>query len=699
MLNINRQTVSGQVAGKQIEIETGYYAKQANGAVLVSCGNTQLLACVTMSSEDIDRGFFPLTVDYIEKFYSTGRIPGSYNRREGRPTDHEVLTSRIIDRPLRPLFPDELKREVQVVVTVLSQDTENPPDSLAGFAASAALAISDIPFDNLIGSVRVIKDRNGKYLINPSMEDTEVAELELMISGTKEAITMIEGEANEVSEEDMLSAVEATLEPIKQLIGLQDALVGKLDVKKIELAEIDKQETLKKSLMDKHGEILKKTILIKDKLEREKATKDLILSAIDGQLSSLAEGEDEEEVKKSVAKLMHEIESDIVREMIVVEGKRNDGRQKDELRPIECLSGPITMAHGSAVFTRGETQVLSTVAMGTDRDQQKQDLSSGSKQKSFFLHYNFPPYSVGEVGRFGSTGRREVGHGMLAERSLAKVFPKKEDFEFTIRIVSEVLESNGSSSMATICSSSMALMNAGVPIRGHVAGVAMGLVIRDGKHAILTDIAGLEDHLGDMDFKVAGTRKGITGFQLDIKVEGITIEIMKDALTQAKKARIEILDKMEATIKEASEPSSNAPKREKVKIRVDKIKNLIGVGGRNIKSIVEETGSDVSVNEEGEVTIFSQSFEQMEKTKNMIELSVGQPKVGSIFEGKVRKVVPFGIFVEIAPGLDGLCHISKFSNKRVENLFDEISEGETVKVKVEEVDDQGRVSLNRKVLL
>lgn len=688
----------GSIAGKDISLESGFLCRQAGGSVLLKIGRTQLLAVATMSSEDIDRGFFPLTVDYIEKFYSVGRIPGSYNRREGKPTDHEVLVSRLIDRPLRPLFPTALQREVQVIVTVLSLDVDNPPDAVAGLAASAALMLSDIPFDKPIGSARVAMDEKGEFVLNPSLAVAEASRLNLLISGTEDAITMIEGEAGEIDEETMLAAIEYTQAFIKKMIVLQKNLASKAGKVKMTLeagaAEpIEEQE--KENLRKSFENTISDAILIKEKKQREKALKDIHHRA---EQELMEKGLDDSQIKKIIS-VLHDLEAELIRKLIVTKRKRNDGRAMDEIRPLDCRVDMLENAHGSAVFTRGETQALAAVSLGSERDQQKVDLARGTLTKPFMLHYNFPPFSVGEVGRLGSTGRREIGHGMLAERSIARVLPSHKDFDFAIRVVSEVLESNGSSSMATVCATSLALMSAGVPIRSHVAGVAMGMIMDGDAFVVLTDIAGVEDHHGDMDFKVAGTRKGITGFQLDIKVDGVTIDVMRQALAQAKDGRMKILDKMEKVISEPNSMSKKAPRREKITIKVDRIKSLIGIGGRNIRQIVDETGSEVTVNDDGIVTIFSKDEEQLEKTKNMIELSVGQPKIGSIYEGKVKRVTPFGVFVEIIPGLDGLCHISNYAKERVEDMFEVVSEGDVLKVRVENVDDQGRISLSRKVLL
>lgn len=687
--------VSGDIAGKKITLETGYFARQAGGSVLLKMGSTQLLALATMSHEDSDRDFFPLTVDYVEKFYAAGRIPGSYNRREGKPSDHEVLISRLIDRPIRPLFPSDLKREVQIIVMVLSFDPDAPPEAVAGLAASSALAISNIPLTHPIGSVRVVMDKEDQFVINPTTTEMENTKLDLLVSGTKESVTMIEGEADELDEEKMLKAIEFSQKSIREMVQLQEQLLAKVSKEKLKVEEQPVDEDLKKRLADTYLDDLSKAMMIKDKLEREKKTREIYKVALQ---KATDDGLEEDKLKK-VSAYLHDMEADLVRRMILVDKKRNDGRMMDELRPIDCRVDFLESTHGSAVFTRGETQVLSVVALGSERDQQRVDLTKGTSSRAFMLHYNFPPFCVGETGRLGATGRREIGHGTLAERSIARILFAQEKSDFTIRIVSEVLESNGSSSMATICASSMALMSAGVSIDRHIAGVAMGLVKGEQGVQILTDIAGLEDHLGDMDFKVAGTKKGITGFQLDIKVDGITLEIMKDALMQAKKARLQILEKMDKTIAKPNAISTHAPRREEMKIKVDRIKSLIGVGGRNIRNIVDETGSDVSVNDDGVVTIFSKSAEQLEKTKSMIELSVGQPRIGTVYEGKVKKVTPFGVFVEITPGLDGLCHISNFAKERVEDMFDVAQEGDILKVRVDSVDEQGRISLNRKSLL
>lgn len=681
---MNETTVIGKLYDKEITLKTGLLAKQANGAVLVSMGQTQVLATAVMSRKPTTQSFFPLSVDYIEKFYANGKIPGSFQRREGKPSDYEIHTSRLIDRPLRPLFADGFRNEVQVVLTVLSLDKDNPADVVGMIAASAALTISDIPLKKPIGGTRVGMI-NDEIVINPSYDAAESSYLELLVAGTDTAITMIEGGAKQVSEEKVLDAVTKAHEVIKEAVKLQEELRAKVGKEKCEVTLFTYESGLEEKLRSTYFARIEAALSIVDKAQREQATFEIY-----------QEGEEaykDEEFVNQVGMIFHDFESEIVRNKILSDKTRIDGRGMEEIRPIECQIGLLDNAHGSGLFTRGQTQALGVATIGSKKDQQKIDITRGNTNKSFLLHYNFPPYSVGEVGRLTGTGRREIGHGMLAERSLISVLPTEKEFDFTIRLVSEILESNGSSSMATICAGSMALMNAGIPINTHVAGIAMGLIMDGDRYQILTDIQGIEDSLGDMDFKVAGTEKGITGFQLDIKVEGITIEIMTQALKQAKKARLEILGKMNTCIDKPSPLKANAPKLEIINIQVEKIRSLIGAGGKNIKAIVEETGSDIEINDNGEVKIFASGQDILEKTKEMIESFIGTPKIGGAYKGKIKKITNFGAFVEVLPGVDGLCHISKFSNRRINDLTRLIKEGEVLEVVVEDVDDQGKISL------
>lgn len=684
---MNEISVTKKIYNQELTLSTGLLAKQANGAVLATMGKTQVLATAVMSKEASDKSFFPLSVDYIEKFYAAGRIPGSFARREGKPTDYEVHISRLIDRPLRPLFAEGFRNEIQVVLTVLSIDEEHPADVLGMIAASAALTISDIPLKKPIGGVRVgmIED---EIVINPSYEKSGESTLELLVAGTDVAITMIEGGANEISEAKVLEAVTKAHEEIKIIISMQEELRTKVGKAKTTVELFQYDGDLESILRSSYFEKIKTALTVTDKGEREREVLAIYQEA--------KKAHAESEFVGQVSMILHDFESEVVRNKILDEQVRIDGRKMDEIRPIDCQVNILASAHGSALFTRGQTQSLGVATIGSKKDQQKIDQAREISNKSFLLHYNFPPYSVGEVGRLTGTGRREIGHGMLAERSIVPILPATEDFDFILRLVSEILESNGSSSMATICSGSMALMNAGVPIKQHVAGIAMGLIMDGSKYQVLTDIQGIEDSLGDMDFKVAGTRNGITGFQLDIKIEGITVEIMTKALDQARQARLDILGKMEACISTPSPLKENTPKLEIVKIQIEKIRTLIGAGGKNIKAIVEETGSDIEINDNGEVKIFATSNEVLEKTKTLIESYIGSPKVGGSYRGKIKKITTFGAFIEILPGVDGLCHISKFSNRRVEDLNTLIKEGDELEVMVKEVNEQGKISLELK---
>jgi polyribonucleotide nucleotidyltransferase len=687
----NEVVISKEIHGKKYTMKTGWMAKQANGAVLTSIENTQVLGVATMSSKEIDADFFPLSVNYTAKFYAAGKIPGGYFRREAKPTDRETLTSRLIDRPLRPLFADGFRREVQIIPTVLSIDDVNPPDIVGMIASSAALTVSDIPFNGPIGAVRICMC-DEKLIVNPVNEEIENSTLDIIVAGTNKAITMIEGDAEEVSEEVMLEAVSLAHEAIKDLVGMQIELREKIGKEKVDVTLVAPSEELTAKISSVYHDKLAAAMNTADKKQREEA----VAAIYDEAEEALAESIEEDEMK-FIKSILHDIEGDIVRTDIIKDEKRQDGRALDEIRPLDIRTGVLDNVHGSALFTRGQTQALAVSTLGTTKDVQRIDEMTGDITKNFFLHYNFPPYSVGETGRIGFTGRREIGHGMLAERSIARLLPTMDDFKYTIRIVSEILESNGSSSMATVCASSLSLWNAGIPLKKQVAGIAMGLVMKDDAYKILTDIQGLEDHLGDMDFKVAGTRDGITAFQLDIKVEGITIDIMREALSQAKKARLFILDKMYTVIDKPSETlSPKVPQNKTITIPEDRIRNVIGPGGKNIKAIVEETGSDIDINDDGTVVVFAANAELMQKTLDLIEQHVGLPKKDKLYHGTVKKVTSFGAFVELTPGVEGLCHISELSKTRVENIFDHISEGDKLDVKVLRIDEKGRVSLTHK---
>ncbi len=682
-------SISKEFNNTKVTLETGRVARQAGGSVLASWGNTQVLATATMSNHKSDRDFFPLSIDYIEKFYANGKVPGSYTRREAKPSNEEIHISRLIDRPLRPLFDNDIRNEIQVIITLLSLDEENCSDILAMLAASAALYISNIPFNNPIAAVRV-GYINNELIINPKHKQLADLSLDLIVAGTSKAITMIEGGGEEIPEKEVLEAVRVAHENIKEIIAFQEEFFSLVDVKKNEVDLAAVSEELKNEIFSKYKTPLNEILNIKEKKARE----DEKASLYEQIKKEYSNQEREAEELQQIGKILYLLESSIVREMILNESKRPDGRKTNELRDLECEINVLAAPHGSALFTRGETQSLGVVTIGSDKDRQKVDLTRETIQKNFLLHYNFPPFSVGEVNRLGSIGRREIGHGMLAERSIKAILPK-EDYDFTIRFVSEILESNGSSSMATVCSGSLALMAAGVPIKKHVAGIAMGLVLEGDNYKILTDIQGMEDALGDMDFKVAGTKEGITGFQLDIKIEGITIEIMEKALAQAKEARLQILDKMEECVNQPQASKPNVPKLKIVTIMKDKIRNLIGTGGKNIKQIVEDTGSDISISDNGEVKIFAQNDEAMAETEALVKQYSGTVEKGEKFDGVVKKVMNFGVFVEIMPKVEGLCHISKLSREPIKNIFNYIKEGDHLKVKVDNVDTNGKIGLSR----
>src|SRR6056297_2020531 len=681
------------IGDNSIQFNSGYLAKQADGAVTVSCGETVVFASV-VASKTVQQGqdFFPLMVDYREKTYSAGKIPGGFIKREGRQSDREILTCRLTDRPLRPLFPKDFVNEVQIIIYVLSADRINQPDVLAINAASAAVCISGIPFKGPVGAVRVGRV-DGNWLINPPLEMMNRSEIDLIVAGTENAVTMIEGSAKNISEDEMLKAVELAHESIKKICNTQKEMRDSIGKPLMEYAPKTSDETLEKVIREKYYADVEKLVEVREKKARETAEHDIVEKARE----DLAE--EFPETINLVSSIISDIDAEIVRKRILEDGNRADGRGVKDIRPIDGIVGLLPRAHGSAVFTRGQTQSLGIVTLGTVSDSQRIDSIDfiESEYKRFMLHYNFPPFCVGETGRVGGTGRREIGHGMLAERALEYALPEDKDFPYTIRIVSEVLESNGSSSMATVCSGSLAMYDAGVPLKGAVAGIAMGLVLEGDKYAILSDIQGLEDHLGDMDFKVAGTADGITAFQLDIKIEGITMDIMKNALEQAKDGRLHILSEMN---KIKSNPSENlsphAPRIAVLIIDVEKIGEIIGPGGRVIKKIQEDTGADISIENSGEVTISANSQEAIERALNMVNGIVEDVQVGTIYRGVAKRITDYGAFVEILPGKMGLVHISKLDNKRVASVRDIVNEGDELDVKVVSIDDMGRINLSRK---
>ena len=678
--------------GRPLSIETGKIARQAGGAVVVTYGETIVLATVVADKNpkpDLD--FFPLTINYMEKTYAAGKIPGGYFKREGRPTEKETLTSRLIDRPVRPLFPDNFRNETQVVCTVLSHDLENDPDVVAMIGASAALTLSGLPFFGPIGGARV-GYKDGEYILNPTPAELTEGDLNLVVAGTSEAVLMVESQAKELSEEVMLGAVmygHAEMQPvIDMIISLAEECARdpwELPAEK-NLSDLEKKIT---KLADKDMRAAYK--------ETVKQTRTAALSEIRAKIKETFAG-DESVDDKDVSTILKKIAKDIVRGNILKTSKRIDGRKLDQVRQIVSEVGILGRAHGTALFTRGETQALVVATLGTAEDEQFVDALEGTYRENFMLHYNFPPYSVGETGRIGFTGRREIGHGKLAWRALKAVLPDSEDFPYTIRVVSEITESNGSSSMATVCGASLALMDAGVPIKRPVSGIAMGLIMEGGKYAILSDILGDEDHLGDMDFKVAGTEKGITSLQMDIKVAGITEEIMEKALSQAKDGRTHILGEMNKALKTArAEMSVHAPRIETIQIARDKIREVIGTGGKVIREIVETTGAKVNIDDDGMIKIASSDLEAIEAAKKWIMSIVAEPEVGEVYDGKVVKIADFGAFVNFFGSKDGLVHISEMSSERVEKVTDVLKEGDKVKVRVLEVDDRGKVRLTMRV--
>lgn len=683
----------------EIVINTGKWAKQAHGSVVYKCGKLVLLATVCAEKEASEgQDFFPLTVEYREKSYSVGKFPGGFVKRESKPLDHEILISRLIDRPIRPLFPEGYFCEVQLIVTVLSADSEKSLEGHVITAASAALEVSDIPFLGPVAGV-VVGYKDGQFYCDPSREILEKGELELVVAGTEKAVTMIEGASKEVSDELLVQAIEFAHNKIKEKIQIQKQLKEKLNPKKRDVQLKLTDPDLLKIIYDFAYEKLYTANRTKDKKERANKIEQIYnetIKFISQHDYIISKNVKQDLLIKDVKNYLHELEYEVVRRTIFEDGIRADGRKLDEIREISIELDVLPSTHGSAVFTRGQTQSLGVVTLGAGDNFQLVESLYGEEQKRFMLHYNFPPFSTGEVKRLGPPARREIGHGNLAERALKAVVPSNEDFPYVIRIVSEILESNGSSSMASVCSGSLALMAAGVPIKAQVAGIAMGLITNKEKdrYVILTDIAGIEDHFGDMDFKVAGTRKGITAFQLDIKTEGLSIQILKDALEQAKKGYFYILDQMDAVIsKPRSELSPNAPSIISVQISVDKIGELIGPGGKIIKSIIEKTGAEVWVEQDGRVMIAGKNQKSAEEAKKIIESMFTKIEVGQIFKGVVKRVTDFGAFIEILPGKEGLLHISKMSPNRISTVKEVMDVGDEVNVAVLDIDNSGRISL------
>ena len=689
------KTVSLEWGGKTLTLETGRIARQADGAVLATYGETVVLCAVT-AAKSVREGqdFFPLTVHYQEKFSAAGRIPGGFFKREGRATEKETLTSRLIDRPVRPLFPEGFYNEINVIAQVLSYDGETEPDIVAMIAASAALTISGVPFMGPIGAARV-GFRNGEYELNPSLSSAldEEGRLDLVVAATQDAVMMVESEAKELTEEEMLGAVMFAHEESRKVIGAIIDLAEQAANDPWDMDTSDDTSAIKEKLRGIVGDDIAAAYKLTDKSARSDA-----LNAARAKAKE-AFADEEPQTQMVANKAVKKLESEIVRGAILKDGQRIDGRKLDQVRPIEAMVGLLPRTHGSALFTRGETQAICTTTLGTKDAEQMIDGLEGLSYNNFMLHYNFPPYSVGEVGRFGFTSRRETGHGKLAWRALHPVLPKHEDFPYTIRILSDITESNGSSSMATVCGGCLSMMDAGVPIERPVSGIAMGLILEGDDFAVLSDILGDEDHLGDMDFKVAGSEKGITSLQMDIKVAGITQEIMKTALEQAKGGRAHILGEMNKALTGArTEVSKHAPRIETMQIDKSKIRDVIGTGGKVIREIVAETGAKVDIDDEGVIKISSSNADEIEAARKWIEGIVEEAEVGKIYNGKVVNIVDFGAFVNFMGGKDGLVHVSEMKNERVEKPTDVVSEGQEVKVKVLEIDQRGKVRLSMRVV-
>lgn len=685
--------------GRLLQVEIGQLAKQANGAVLVRYGDTVVLTAAVGTKQAKDTDFFPLTVNYEEKMYAAGKIPGGFIKREGRPSEHATLTARLIDRPIRPMFAEGFRNEVQITNTVMSVDPDCPPEMAAMLGSSLALSISDIPFDGPIAGVDVGRV-NGEYVINPTTEQAEASDIELSVAGTSTAINMVESSAKEVSEEDMLGALLFGHEEIKRLVAFQQAIVDEIGKEKMEVELLTFDPTIEAQVKDLYSQAMVNAIQTEEKLAREENIEKVKATAIEYFDATLEDNDDKPGFMKQVAALVDNLEKDEVRRLITEEKVRPDGRKIDEIRPLSSEVHLLPRVHGSGLFTRGQTQALTSATLAPLGEYQVIDGLGIEEGKRFIHHYNFPQFSVGSVGRAGSPGRREIGHGALGERALKQVIPSPEEFPYTIRLVSEVLESNGSSSQASICAGTLALMDAGVPIKAPVAGIAMGLISDGTNYTVLTDIQGLEDHLGDMDFKVAGTTEGITALQMDIKIQGITEQILREALTQARKARFEILDELTSTLPEPrKELSPYAPKIEMMTINPDKIKVVIGRGGETINAIIDETGVKIDIDQEGHVSIASTDADAIARAKEIIADLVREIEPGQVYEGTVKRIEKFGAFVEIAKGKDGLVHISELAHERVGKVEDVVKLGDKIKVIVTEIDKQGRINLSRKALL
>jgi polyribonucleotide nucleotidyltransferase len=688
------QKLQIEFGGRPFSIETGKVAKQANGSVVVQYGETMVL--VTAVSSEVKRegiDFLPLTVNYLEMTYAAGRIPGGFFKREGRPTDREILISRFIDRPLRPLFPKGFQNETQIIATVLSADSDHDPSILGMIGASTALYLSDIPFDVPIAGVKVGRI-DGEYVLNPTPDELELSDIDLFVAGSEDAIIMVEGSAKEVKEEAVLEAILLGHQSLKSVIDLQKRLRDACGMKKMEFSSPQLAPALFEKTTAVAREKLPEAYRIREKLKRREQLDEIL------NLALLESGAEDEPSRKAVKKIFEEIDRKLKRKWILDKQERIDGRAFGEIRPISCEVGILPRTHGSALFTRGETQVLAVVTFGTSEDEQKINSLMGETYKSFMLHYNFPPFSTGEVSPLRSPSRREIGHGALAERAILPVLPGNDKFPYTIRIVSEVLESNGSSSMATVCGATLSLMDAGVPIKSPVAGIAMGLVLEEGGEAILSDILGDEDHIGDMDFKMAGSAEGVTAIQMDIKIKGISKEVLGRVLRQSREGRLFILEKMNETLPEPRKDlSRHAPRIVTLQVKQEKIRDIIGPGGKNIRSIVDQTGVKIDVEDSGIVKLASPNYESIEKAVQIIKKLTQEVEVGAVYTGTVKRIMGFGAIVEIFPGTDGLVHISQLADYHVKEVTDVLKEGDEVPVKVIDVDPQGRIRLSRKAAL
>jgi polyribonucleotide nucleotidyltransferase len=683
-----------ELGGKTLTVETGKVARQAHGSAMVRLGDTVILATAVEAKEiDEERDWFPLFVDYREKAYAAGKIPGGFFKREGRPSEKETVSARLIDRTLRPLFAEGYSKEVQIMVLVLSSDQENDADALGLIGASTALSLSQIPFHQPVGAVHIGR-LNGEFVANPTFSELEQSDMDLVVAGTREFVNMVEGECREASEGDLLSALQFGHEKIKQIIGLQEELKAKLGKPKPEVEVPPENPELVEAVTALALDKIKEANRSPEKLERQEKL-DALLDSVTLELL-----ERFPETERKIKATLEDLEKKDMRKMILEEGRRIDGRGVSEVRPITCEVGILPRTHGSAVFTRGQTQSLSVATLGTKIDEQRVDDLEGESTKSYMLHYNFPPFSVGEIRPIRGPGRREIGHGALAERAIQPVIPNDEAFPYTVRIVSDILESNGSSSMATVCGGTLSLMDAGVPIKAPVAGIAMGLIKEKDRRAILTDILGVEDHLGDMDFKVTGTRQGITAFQMDVKIAGVDMALMEEALREAKTARLHVLDVMEQTIaRPRPELSAYAPRIIIIKVKPEKIGEIIGPGGKMIRSIIEESGAKIDIEDDGSVFIASVDQKAGELAQQRILKLIEEAEVGKEYLGKVRRITTFGAFVEILPNQDGLVHISELDHRRVNKVEDILSLGDQVKVKVIGIDAEGKIRLSRKACL